>query len=264
MPQIESLIFIILAVLSPFIGSFFNVLIYRLPRGEEVVVTPSHCPKCGNRIRWFDNIPILSWIFLGAKCRDCRKPISIRYPLIETITMALFIATYKLAEGNGFSFPTSIIIVLCAGILLLVFVIDIETYLIPDQLIWWGLVFSIVLLIIGSSPAVSTLDSIIGFFSLSVLLILVGAIANSIVFPKTFKKEHGLLILFPWLLYLISYIVAYPIEHYRRTNRPKPDDVLDAASATAEESAMANRFPWPWRRSGNKTRRPPPATMSGS
>jgi leader peptidase (prepilin peptidase) / N-methyltransferase len=238
LPQIESLIFIAVAVISPFIGSFFNVLIYRLPRGEEVVVTPSHCPKCGHKIRWYDNIPILSWLLLSAKCRDCRKPISFRYPLIEALTSVLFIVTYKLTLSAGYSVPASILLVACSGVLLLVLIIDIETYLIPDQLIWWGIVLSIVLITISSSPAGTITSAIIGFFSLSLVLIIIGAIANSIVFPATYKKERGLLVLFPWLLYLITYIVAYPIEHFRGINKASPDEVLDAKSATAEESAM--------------------------
>lgn len=238
MPQIESLVFVALAIISPFIGSFFNVLVYRLPRGEEVVITPSHCPKCGHQIRWFDNIPILSWLLLRAKCRDCHKPISLRYPLIEALTAIVFITTYKLALSAGYSTTPSILLVACAGILLLILIIDIETYLIPDQLIWWGLAISITLLAIGSSPANSLTSSLIGFFSLSILLLLIGAIANAIVFPNTFKKERGLFVIFPWLFYLITFIIAYPIEHFRGINRPNAEEILDAKSATAEESAM--------------------------
>lgn len=238
MPHFESFVFAALAVLSPFIGSFFNVLIYRLPRGEEVVVTPSHCPKCGKQIRWYDNIPVLSWLILGAKCRDCRKPISCRYPLTELLTTLVFIFTYKQAILAGYSIPASIVLVASAGILLLILAIDIETYLIPDQLVWWGLLLAILLLVLADSPSGSWGTSIIGFFSLSLLLILIGAIANAIVFPNTFKKEHGLLVVFPWLFYLTTYIVMYPIEHLRGLNRASADEILDAKTATAEESAM--------------------------
>ena len=67
------------------VGSFLNVVIYRLPRGESIVSPPSHCPKCSHKIRFYDNLPIFGWFLLGGKCRDCKMPISFRYPLIETI-----------------------------------------------------------------------------------------------------------------------------------------------------------------------------------
>ncbi len=72
------------------IGSFLNVCIYRIPRGETVVTTPSHCPKCDYSIAWYDNIPLLSWTLLNGKCRKCRTPISYRYFMVELITAILF------------------------------------------------------------------------------------------------------------------------------------------------------------------------------
>ena len=71
------------------IGSFLNVVIYRLPRGESLVSPPSHCPRCNHKIRMYDNFPIFGWFFLGGKCRDCKQPISFRYPLIETIACSM-------------------------------------------------------------------------------------------------------------------------------------------------------------------------------
>jgi len=71
------------------LGSFLNVVIWRLPRGQSLVYPPSQCPKCQKRIRLYDNLPIFGWFFLGGKCRDCKLPISFRYPLVET-TCALF------------------------------------------------------------------------------------------------------------------------------------------------------------------------------
>lgn len=71
------------------IGSFMNVVIFRVPRGRSVVSPASRCPKCGNAIRGYDNLPILSWLLLRGRCRDCQTPISVRYPVVELI-MALF------------------------------------------------------------------------------------------------------------------------------------------------------------------------------
>ena len=74
------------------IGSFLNVVIYRLPRGQSIVFPPSHCPRCNHKIRIYDNFPIFGWFLLEGKCRDCKLPISFRYPLIETIVCAMVMA----------------------------------------------------------------------------------------------------------------------------------------------------------------------------
>ena len=73
------------------IGSFLNVVIHRLPRGASVVTPPSRCPGCNYQLRWSDNVPVLSWIFLRGRCRKCRAPISIRYPIVEILTMLMFL-----------------------------------------------------------------------------------------------------------------------------------------------------------------------------
>jgi prepilin signal peptidase PulO-like enzyme (type II secretory pathway) len=77
-------------MLGAVIGSFLNVVIYRVPRGMSLIVPGSHCPKCNRPISWHDNIPIASWLFLGGKCRGCRAPISGQYPLVEGVIAATF------------------------------------------------------------------------------------------------------------------------------------------------------------------------------
>jgi leader peptidase (prepilin peptidase)/N-methyltransferase len=78
-------------VLGLALGSFLNVVIYRLPRHESLVRPGSHCPNCGHPVRFYDNIPILSWLLLRGRCRDCEAPISARYPLVEAITGVAFV-----------------------------------------------------------------------------------------------------------------------------------------------------------------------------
>ena len=73
-------ILVLTAVLGLVVGSFLNVCIYRLPRGESLVSPPSRCPRCGEPLRWFDNIPVLSWLVLRGRCRQCGAPISIAVP----------------------------------------------------------------------------------------------------------------------------------------------------------------------------------------
>lgn len=92
--------FIVFAVLSfvfgGYIGSFLNVCIWRIPRGESIVWPPSHCPKCSARIRWYQNIPILSWLALRGRCANCRQPISAWYMALEALGGIASLTAYLL------------------------------------------------------------------------------------------------------------------------------------------------------------------------
>lgn len=90
----ETLKIILVIVLGLVWGSFLNVVIYRLPRGLSLVRPPSSCPKCGRRIKWYDNIPVLSYLLLGGKCRFCRAKISVVYPAVEVLTAGCFLLVY--------------------------------------------------------------------------------------------------------------------------------------------------------------------------
>lgn len=90
MPEAAWLIVAWLIVVGAAVGSFLNVVVYRLPLGLSLIHPPSHCPKCGNRIAWYDNVPVLGWIALRGRCRQCHNPISARYPIVEAITAAMF------------------------------------------------------------------------------------------------------------------------------------------------------------------------------
>jgi leader peptidase (prepilin peptidase)/N-methyltransferase len=79
-----------MVVLGGIFGSFFNVVIYRLPLGMSLIEPGSHCPACEKPVRWFDNVPVISWVVLRGRCRDCRAPIAVRYPLVEAATAAMF------------------------------------------------------------------------------------------------------------------------------------------------------------------------------
>ena len=85
-------VLVVLGVLGLVVGSFLNVVVYRVPNGLSVVAPPSACPHCGARISWFDNVPLLSWIQLRGRCRRCSGPISVRYPLVELGTSIAFVA----------------------------------------------------------------------------------------------------------------------------------------------------------------------------
>lgn len=87
-------------MLGACVASFLNVVIWRAPRGESIVFPPSHCPKCSSRIRWWQNIPILSWLALRGKCANCKMPISPRYILIELLGALLFVAAFWKWQGS--------------------------------------------------------------------------------------------------------------------------------------------------------------------
>jgi prepilin signal peptidase PulO-like enzyme (type II secretory pathway) len=117
-------------------GSFISALTWRYPRRISVAKGRSICPNCKGPIRWFDNIPLFSFIFLKGKCRQCRKPISVRYPLIELTTGLGFLFLSRLLFSNYFEFIYSLIILL---ILISIFVIDLENKIIPDSFTFFGI-----------------------------------------------------------------------------------------------------------------------------
>lgn len=130
---------VMVCVVGCCIGSFLNVVIYRLPRKDSLVLPPSHCPRCGKSIAFYDNIPILSYLILLGKCRHCRAPISARYPLVE-IMAGLF--ALVLFRRYGFE-PQFFIEFVFVVMLLAIAFIDLDTFLIPDALSLPGLVLGV-------------------------------------------------------------------------------------------------------------------------
>jgi leader peptidase (prepilin peptidase)/N-methyltransferase len=110
------------------VGSFLNVCIYRIPRGESIVLPRSRCPRCGAAIRPYDNVPVLSYLILRGRCRSCENPISIRYPVVELVTGLLF---YACAAQWDFTAPTFVNSLLLSLLVVLVFV-DYEHQILPN------------------------------------------------------------------------------------------------------------------------------------
>ena len=131
----EALFFAWAAFLGAAIGSFLNVCIARLPAGESVVRPRSRCPACGESIAWYDNLPILSWLFLRGRCRHCRERISWLYPAVELATLAIWVG---MAVAYGPT-PRGLIGAILFSILLAIAIIDARHYLIPDPLSVGGL-----------------------------------------------------------------------------------------------------------------------------
>ncbi len=123
------------ALLGAAAGSFLNVCITRMPAGDSVVLPRSRCPACGAGIRWFDNIPIVSWTLLRARCRDCGEPISWRYPAVELATVAIWAGMVWMYGTTAGALAGAILFTLLLGIA----VTDARHYVIPDPLSLGGL-----------------------------------------------------------------------------------------------------------------------------
>lgn len=123
--------FATVAVLGLLVGSFTNVLISRVPADEDWVRGSSRCPRCGHEIHWRDNIPLLSWLLLRGSCRHCGQPISRRYPLVELLVSALFVAVYL---GFGLSLTAAALGYLACVSTALAF-IDLDVHRLPDPLV---------------------------------------------------------------------------------------------------------------------------------
>lgn len=138
----DSLILFFSAVFGLIIGSFLNVCIYRIPQNKSIVWPGSFCPKCGKHIKFYDNIPLISYLILGGKCRYCKEPISCQYPIVEFLTgllTLLFVWHWGLTAWTG-------VLLVALYSLIILSVIDLELMIIPDRfslgLIVLGLAFS--------------------------------------------------------------------------------------------------------------------------
>ncbi|MDA8163848.1 MAG: prepilin peptidase [Desulfobacteraceae bacterium] len=144
-------------VFGAMVGSFLNVVILRLPEeGRSIVFPASHCPRCGHPIRWFDNIPILSFILLRRRCRDCGEPISFQYPLVELAMALLSLALFR-KFGAGLAY--AIYFPFLAALLAIIF-IDLRHQIIPDAITLPGIVLGFLLAF--ANPLVSWQEAGLG------------------------------------------------------------------------------------------------------
>ena len=132
--------YIIAGVFGAVIGSFLNVVIHRVPLEESIVFPNSRCASCGGAIAFYDNIPVLSWVILGAKCRRCKERISFRYPAVELLTAALFVGV---AWHAGLSAALPFDLVFVSALVALLF-IDAEHMILPNVITYPGIVFAVV------------------------------------------------------------------------------------------------------------------------
>jgi leader peptidase (prepilin peptidase)/N-methyltransferase len=137
---------VLAAVLGACVGSFLNVVAWRLPREESVVHPRSHCPHCGTQLRWFENVPLVSWMLLKARCRHCGSAISGRYPAVELLTAGLFVAT-ALGSPSALAAPPAWLLLLAGWLLVALLMpltlIDLDHLWLPEPLCRWGVVLGL-------------------------------------------------------------------------------------------------------------------------
>jgi len=129
---------VIFFIFGCMVGSFLNVCIYRMPLGQSIVSPPSHCPHCQYSIPWYLNIPLITWLYLRGKCRNCGAPIAIRYFLVELLTGVAFLGCW-LSFGHQSAWVALIDCVFLAGLIVATF-IDFEHFIIPDEITFGGMV----------------------------------------------------------------------------------------------------------------------------
>ena len=157
-------------VLGLITGSFLNVVVYRMPRGESVISPPSHCPVCLHRLGISDLIPVLGYLWLRGRCRYCSSPISVMYPLLEIVMGLVFwlaFVEYGWSAQWAVAAVLGALLIACAGI-------DLQFKIIPDRLTLPGMVLGLVLAMMGFGPGITA--SILGVLALGGLLLLMGVV----------------------------------------------------------------------------------------
>jgi leader peptidase (prepilin peptidase)/N-methyltransferase len=172
-PEALEMLFLVYAgVLGLAVGSFLNVCVGRLPHGESLVRPRSRCPRCGEQIGWYDNIPVLSWLLLRGRCRACREPISWAYPALELITGVIWAGIAALYGPTWHALQGAILF----SLLLAIAIIDARHYLIPDALSLGGLGAGLALALLPGAP--TPLSAVLGALLGFSLLFVVGVVGE--------------------------------------------------------------------------------------
>jgi leader peptidase (prepilin peptidase)/N-methyltransferase len=170
---------LIIAPLGLVVGSFLNVCIYRLPRQQSVVWPASRCPQCHHPLKWYDNVPVLSYILLRGRCRSCQSPIPVTYPLVELVTAAVCVAAYVLFDPS--LLLVSRLVFACAMIVL--FVVDLQHRILPNVITLPGIVVGFIFSLFVPPGWV---DSLIGIVAGGGVLLLMAEMYYRL------RKEEGL------------------------------------------------------------------------
>jgi len=168
---------VLIFILGLIVGSFSNVCIYRIPRNESIVYPASHCPKCHSNISPKDNIPLLSYILLKGRCRNCKSKISIQYPIVELLTGLIYLIIYLV---YGLSIQTLIYIILTSSLIIISF-IDLNEQIVPDVISLPGIVLGFIISFFVSY--ISFVNSALGIVVGGGIILVIG-LAGSVIFKK--------------------------------------------------------------------------------
>ena len=168
---------IFIFILGLIVGSFSNVCIYRIPKNESIIFPASHCPKCHSNISPVDNIPLLSYILLKGRCRNCKSKISIQYPIVELLTGLIYLIISLI---YGLSIQTLIYIILSSALIIIAF-IDLNEEIVPDVISLPGIVIGFIISFFVTY--ISFINSALGILAGGGIILIIG-LAGSVIFKK--------------------------------------------------------------------------------
>lgn len=168
---------VLIFILGLIVGSFSNVCIYRIPRNKSIIYPASHCPKCRSNISPKDNVPLLSFILLKGRCRNCKSKISIQYPIVELLTGLTFLAIYLI---YGLSIQSLIYIILSSA-LVIIALIDLNEQIVPDVISLPGIVIGFIISFFV--PYISFINSALGVVVGGGIILIIG-LGGSVIFKK--------------------------------------------------------------------------------
>ncbi len=169
---------VLIFILGLIVGSFSNVCINRIPKNESIIYPASHCPKCRSKIKPVDNIPLLSYILLKGRCRNCKSKITIQYPIVELITGLIYLIIYL---AYGLSVQTLIYIIFSSALIIIAF-IDLNQQIVPDVISLPGIAIGFIISFFV--PYISFIDSALGVLVGGGIILIIGMVGSVI-----FKKE---------------------------------------------------------------------------
>ena len=219
-----TVIYVIVLIYGILIGSFLNVCIYRIPKGENIAIVRSHCMVCDHQLKWYDNIPLISWvILLRGKCRYCKAPISPQYPIVEASNGLLWLLVFVV---KGISVD-SLLYALLFSALLTLSVIDFRTYEIPAGINIFILTLGLIMTVLHRTD---WLDHVIGFLAVSIPLYIIIIVTDGRgIGGGDMKLMAAAGALIGWKLIVLAFalgcIIGAPI-HLLRMKISKADRVL--------------------------------------
>lgn len=226
-------------IFGTLIGSFLNVCIFRIPLKKSVAVGRSHCMNCNKDIKWYDLVPVISFIFLRGKCRYCKSKISIQYPIVEAINGVLYLAVfYSYGWADPYIIMLNIVYCIVASTLLVLSVIDLRTHTISNKLSVFLIILGLSATLIKSVSAYNDTGSFkgvllkhgIGFFAVSILLLLIFyATSGRGIGGGDVKLMAGAGLLLGWDVVIVAFLigcVSASIIHSIKMILKKSDRVL--------------------------------------